>query len=153
MASKGPTCQNCYHVAAFPRKRTRGAKRGAVHLDKTDGGTGSKCQHSNMMLTPEKVGSCCHRQDRRTLQKNLTFVSDPIQGVLGTAPYIAAVNRIQRLVPTVAQGTATSVVVGANKSTVWSVLGILRPWPRFCTLRIYFRRAWRSEVRLSAALY
>ena len=55
-----------------------------------------------------------------------------------TAPYIAAVNRIQRLVPTVAQETATSVVVGANKSAIWSVLGILRPWPRFRTLRICF---------------
>ena len=55
-----------------------------------------------------------------------------------TAPHIAAMNRIQRLVPTLAQGAATSVVIRANKSTVWSVLGILRPWPRFRTLRICF---------------
>ena len=55
-----------------------------------------------------------------------------------TAPDIATVNRIQRLVPTLVQGTATSVVVRANKSTVRSVLGILRPWPRFRTLGICF---------------
>ena len=55
-----------------------------------------------------------------------------------TAPHIAAVNCIQRLVPTLAQRTSTSVVVRTNKSTVKSVLGILRPGPRFRTLRICF---------------
>ena len=55
-----------------------------------------------------------------------------------TAPDVATVNRIQRLVPTLVQGTATSVVVRANKSTVRSVFVILRPWPRFRTLGICF---------------
>ena len=41
VADLGPTCQNCYHVAAFPRKRTRRAKK-EISLDKTEGGTGSK---------------------------------------------------------------------------------------------------------------
>ena len=44
-----------------------------------------------------------------------------------TAPHIAAVKCIQRFVPTLAQRTTTSVVVRTNKSTVRSVLGILRP--------------------------
>ena len=55
-----------------------------------------------------------------------------------TAPHIAAVNCIQRLVPAFAQRTSTSVVVRANQSAIWSVLGILRPGPRFRTVRICF---------------
>ena len=47
-----------------------------------------------------------------------------------TTPDVATVNRIQRLVPTLVRGTATSVAVRANKSTIVSVFGILRPWPR-----------------------
>ena len=55
-----------------------------------------------------------------------------------TTPDVATVTRIQRLVPTRDRGTATSVVVRANKSTIGSVFGILRPWPRFRALGICF---------------
>ena len=55
-----------------------------------------------------------------------------------TTPDVATVNRIQRLVPTLVRGTATSVVVRANKSTIGSVFGILRPWPRFRALGVCF---------------
>ena len=55
-----------------------------------------------------------------------------------TAPDIATVNRVQRFVPTLAQRTSTSVVIRANQSTIRSVFGLLRPWPRFRTLGICF---------------
>ena len=44
-------------------------------------------QHSNMMLTPEKVWSCCHEKARPTQPPEiLTFISDVISGVLCNSP-------------------------------------------------------------------
>ena len=61
----------------LPRgKRTRRAKEGNF--------PSQKYQHSNMMLTPEKV---CHKQERLSCPpKILTFVSDPIWCVLCNNP-------------------------------------------------------------------
>ena len=64
---QGPTCQNYYHVAAFPEKADTKGKRGAFPLDKTEGSTGPKIpalehimlSQAGKTVVPSKISDVC----------------------------------------------------------------------------------------------